>query len=154
MFFQLLDPFNKIIHIHDVAFVRRIEFAADKYSTDLGYGLSLRDGLVAIHVNNQGNLNPDWLYAWFKFDHPAMVERLNAIDKCIMEIVKKNDTPCDNINDAYKAYEQLFAEKMIEKHGEAMALADNIEEGGEIEPKLTQETHENTKEFMGFKKVT
>jgi STE24 endopeptidase len=69
--------------------VRSIEFAADKYSTDLGYGLSLRDGLVAIHVNNQANLNPDWLYSFFKFDHPPMIERLNAIDKRITQIAEE-----------------------------------------------------------------
>jgi hypothetical protein len=40
-------------------------------------------------VNNQANLNPDWLYALFKFDHPALIERLNAIDEIIMNIAKK-----------------------------------------------------------------
>ena len=71
--------------------VRYIEFKADKYSVDLGYGMSLRDGLIAIHVNNQANLNPDWLYALFKFDHPALIERLGAIDKIIMDIAKKEN---------------------------------------------------------------
>lgn len=89
LFFLIIEPFQQILKITKVAFVRSVEFAADRYAVNLGYGKSLKNGLVAIHVNNQANLNPDWLYALFKFDHPAMVERLNAIDNTIIEIAKE-----------------------------------------------------------------
>ena len=80
LFFMLLEPLMEVLSIQQVAMVRRMEFNADKYSIEKGYGLALRDGLIAIHVNNQANLNPDWLYALLKFDHPALIERLTAID--------------------------------------------------------------------------
>ena len=85
---MLLEPLMAVLSIHDVAMVRRMEFNADKYSVEKGYGLALRDALIAIHVNNQANLNPDWLYALLKFDHPALIERLNAMDKHIIKMVK------------------------------------------------------------------
>lgn len=65
-----------------------IEFAADKFSVEQGYGLYLKDALVAIHVNNQANLNPDSLYATLKFSHPALVERLAGIDSEICKLLK------------------------------------------------------------------
>jgi len=40
--------------------------------------------LIALHVNNAANLNPDTLYAMLKFNHPALVERLHAIDLYIL----------------------------------------------------------------------
>ena len=52
LFTTLLEPFMEMIEIQQVAMVRAIEFKADKFSVDLGYGMSLRDGLIAIHVNN------------------------------------------------------------------------------------------------------
>lgn len=67
--------------------IRRMEFNADKYSVEKGYGFALRDSLIAIHINNQANLNPDWLYALLKFDHPALIERLQAMDKHITKLV-------------------------------------------------------------------
>ena len=107
LFFVLLEPVNEILHIKQVTFVRSIEFAADKYSVDLGYAKSLKSGLVAIHVNNQANLNPDWLYALFKFDHPALVERLNAIDKHIIAIAQETSNT-DSIEQALPIYEEKF----------------------------------------------
>lgn len=52
LFFLMLEPVNEILSIGRVAFVRSIEFAADKYSVNLGYAKYLKSGLVAIHVNN------------------------------------------------------------------------------------------------------
>lgn len=80
IFFQVIEPLMEFLHFVDVAMVRKMEFAADKYSVEQGYAMDLKDGLIAIHVKNQANLNPDWLYALLKFDHPALVERLAAID--------------------------------------------------------------------------
>ena len=85
---MLLEPLMEILSIQQVAMVRRMEFNADKYSVEKGYGLALRDALIAIHVNNQANLNPDWLYALLKFDHPALIERLQAMDNHIIKLVK------------------------------------------------------------------
>lgn len=70
--------------------VRKIEFAADRFSIENGYGAYLYNGLIAIHVNNSANLNPDWLYALLKFSHPALVERLAAIEAYMRKFVAED----------------------------------------------------------------
>ena len=125
---MVLEPINEILHFKQVAYTRSIEFAADRYSVDLGYGDSLKSGLVAIHVNNQANLNPDWLYALFNFDHPAMVERLNAIDKRIIEIAMEVDKDATTIDKAMGVYKSKFQDSMSQRHGNT-----TVNEGGEEE---------------------
>lgn len=66
-----------------------MEFKADQFSVDNGYGPYLRSALIAIHVNNAANLNPDWLYAVIHYDHPALVERLAAIEQHMTAVVQK-----------------------------------------------------------------
>ena len=46
----------------DVWLIRRAEFAADRYSVHKGYAISLKNALIAIHIDNAANLNPDKLY--------------------------------------------------------------------------------------------
>ena len=100
----------QVLNIQNVAMVRRMEFNADKFSVEMGYGIALRDGLIAIHVNNQANLNPDWLYALLKFDHPALVERLQAIDNEIIKYVKSKTGYSLSFDDAKANYQELFQE--------------------------------------------
>jgi Zn-dependent protease with chaperone function len=52
LFFMLLEPLMEVLSIQQVAMVRMMEFNADKYSVEKGYGQALKDGLIAIHVNN------------------------------------------------------------------------------------------------------
>lgn len=133
--------------------VRYIEFKADEFSVNLGYGLSLRDGLVAIHVNNQANLNPDWIYSFFKFDHPPMIERLNAIDNKIKQMAeKKTGGKSVSMTDAVEAYEEIFKESMEKKHGEQLKFADKFKEG--INAEMEGGNFEGPNEYMGFKKIT
>ena len=87
LFTMILDPtISYVLSFFEVWRIRQIEFAADRYSVERGYGLSLRISLIALHVNNASNLNPDKLYAMIKFNHPALVERLQAIDEHILKI--------------------------------------------------------------------
>jgi STE24 endopeptidase len=58
---------------------RTNEFAADKYSKDLGMADALSRGLVKISSENLGNLVPDRLYSLYHFSHPPLVERLQAL---------------------------------------------------------------------------
>ena len=60
---------------------RRNEFEADKFSCDLGFGEQLMNGLIKIHLENLGNLNPDYLYSTMNYSHPPLIERLEAIKK-------------------------------------------------------------------------
>jgi len=80
IFFMVLSPVSYLFNIQDTIMTRSIEFAADRYSIEQGYAYHLKDSLVNIFVKNQGNLNPDWLYAKLKFSHPNLVERVAAIE--------------------------------------------------------------------------
>jgi Zn-dependent protease with chaperone function len=68
------------------AFIRRMEFKADKYAVDRFeefYGDDIKHGLqhalIKAFKKNSANLNPDWLYAAMSNSHPSLFERLNAI---------------------------------------------------------------------------
>jgi len=39
----------------------------------------LGDPLIKIHVENLGNVAPDWLYSTYHASHPPLLERLRAI---------------------------------------------------------------------------
>ncbi len=58
---------------------RRNEFAADRYSKNLGMSKDLAAGLVKISVENLGNMVPDPLYSAYHFSHPPVVERIAAM---------------------------------------------------------------------------
>ena len=63
-----------------LAVTRQLEFQADRYACRQGYAADLRRALVAISVQNLGDLTPDWLYSLWHHTHPPIVERLAAID--------------------------------------------------------------------------
>ena len=110
LFFMLFEPLFYILQRQAVYLSRSAEFAADRFSVDNGYGSHLYTGLIGIHVNNSGNLNPDWLYAWMNFSHPALVERLAAIQKQ-MEVyaTKQNgETEPKDLAETTKLYEKYF----------------------------------------------
>ena len=95
--------------------IRRAEFAADKYSVDRGYGVSLRNQLIALHVENSANLNPDHLYALYHYSHPALIERLRYIEEVMaIEAGCKADAPYDKVADAYQT---KFKKHIVDNHG-------------------------------------
>jgi len=58
---------------------RRNEFQADKFAVDLGYSSELQRGLIKIHIENLGTMNPDPWFVMYHYTHPATVERLKAM---------------------------------------------------------------------------
>jgi len=58
---------------------RRNEFQADKFAVDLGYASELQRGLLKIHIENLGNMNPDPWFVMYHYTHPTTVERLKAM---------------------------------------------------------------------------
>lgn len=126
MLFQMvLLPIDYFLQILSVNMIRRNEFAADEYSVQQGYGLSLRLGLIGIHINNSANLNPDPLYAALKYTHPALVERLAGIERFMRESVNKyaadgkeqlgKDASQEEV---FARYEELWRDKIVERHGQ------------------------------------
>lgn len=71
-----------------------------------------------------------------------MVERLNAIDKRIIEIAKEVDNDATTIDKAMKVYKSKFQDSMSQRHGNNST----VNEGGEEEIQK--------KEYLGFKKTT
>jgi STE24 endopeptidase len=88
LFFQTLwAPVDKILSFILTVFSRHCEFAADKFSVNLGMSKMLQSGLCKIHLENLGAMCPDPLYSMYHYSHPPLVERLSAM----MELDKKKN---------------------------------------------------------------
>ena len=80
LFFQTLwAPVDKILSFVLTVFSRYNEFAADKFSVELGYSQMLQSGLCKIHLENLGAMCPDPWYSAYHYSHPPLVERLMAM---------------------------------------------------------------------------
>jgi len=73
------SPVEKVLQLLMTMNSRRNEFAADKFSQDLGMGPALASGLVKISIENLDNMVPDKWYSTYHYSHPPLVERLRAI---------------------------------------------------------------------------
>lgn len=153
LFFMLIEPIFYVLQVLNTWMTRRIEFQADEFSVEMGYGPYLHQGLISLFINNSGNLNPDWLYAALKYDHPALVERLQGIENYMLKVTKdKNpDSNPTNFSETTELYNKSFKEELEKRHPEAMGLAalgpNNEEtqpenmEGGEAEPVFDSGLH-------------
>ena len=67
------------------------EFAADRFSKDLGHEKGLASGLMTINMENLGNMVPDPWYSTYHFSHPPVVERIKAlgVDVTKLQLNKK-----------------------------------------------------------------
>ena len=80
MFLSVLwPPVDKAVSLLLTLNSRRAEFQADAFSVDMGRGVKLGSALATIHLENLGNMCPDWAYSQYHFSHPPLVERLQAI---------------------------------------------------------------------------
>jgi len=104
--------------IQQVMMVRYIEFSADKFAVEKGYGDYLRDALISIHIKNKANLNPDKLYAAIHFDHPGLVARLDAIDTHMNQLAKNNST----------TYKEHFKSTLLALHPDCTELLEGSDD--------------------------
>ncbi|CCW65715.1 unnamed protein product [Phytomonas sp. EM1] len=58
---------------------RRFEFEADRFAVSMGYGTKLGEALLITNKANKMELTPDPLYSALIYNHPPLIERLNAI---------------------------------------------------------------------------
>jgi STE24 endopeptidase len=80
LFFQTLwAPVDKILNFALTMFSRMNEFAADRFSVNLGMSKKLQSGLCKIHLENLGAMCPDTWYSAYHYSHPPLVERLSAM---------------------------------------------------------------------------
>ena len=88
LFFQTLwAPVDKVLSFVLTIFSRHCEFAADRFSVDLGMSQKLQSGLCKIHLENLGAMCPDPYYSTYHYSHPPLVERLSAM----MALDKKSE---------------------------------------------------------------
>lgn len=59
---------------------RAFEFQADAFAKELGYGKSLRAGLIKLQEENLSAMNTDPWYSAYHYSHPPLVERLAALE--------------------------------------------------------------------------
>mmetsp|Transcript_22262 Transcript_22262/g.64154 ORF Transcript_22262/g.64154 Transcript_22262/m.64154 type:complete len:231 (+) Transcript_22262:3-695(+) len=79
IFMMLFTPTEQVVSLLMTMLSRSFEFQADSFAAHMGRGAALGSGLLQIHEENKGDLNPDPFYAWYHFSHPALVERLRAL---------------------------------------------------------------------------
>ena len=72
-----------MVSLINIVITRRLEFKADRFAIDQGYGVSLREALILSYERNKDALTPDWIYAFFNYDHPAPIERIKAVEKFV-----------------------------------------------------------------------
>eukprot|EP00518_Triparma_eleuthera_P010875 CAMPEP_0182470880 /NCGR_PEP_ID=MMETSP1319-20130603/19407_1 /TAXON_ID=172717 /ORGANISM="Bolidomonas pacifica, Strain RCC208" /LENGTH=456 /DNA_ID=CAMNT_0024671381 /DNA_START=309 /DNA_END=1679 /DNA_ORIENTATION=- len=76
--FYFWAPADKVISFLLTVNTRAAEFAADRYSINLGMK-GLQSGLTKIHIENLGAMKCDWAYSAYHYSHPPLVERLVAM---------------------------------------------------------------------------
>jgi STE24 endopeptidase len=87
VFTMLYSPTEQLLSLMMTSLSRRFEFQADGFAAKMGCAEALCNGLVQIHTENRGDLDPDTWYSWYHYSHPPLVERLRAVRDC-----KKKDT--------------------------------------------------------------
>ncbi len=56
-----------------------LEFQADKFAAELGYGEKLKSSLLVLTKDDLSFPTFDWLYSLFNLTHPTVTERFDAI---------------------------------------------------------------------------
>jgi len=79
LYSMLISPVEHVIGFLMNCLTRMHEYQADQFAKDLGYADNLCTGLVAIHKENKGDMNPDHLYSAYHHSHPTLLERLKAL---------------------------------------------------------------------------
>ncbi len=75
----LFSPVSTIIGVITNLISRKHEYQADAYAANFGYGSSLIDGLIKLSVASLSNLTPHWLYVFFNYSHPTLLQRRKVI---------------------------------------------------------------------------
>ena len=63
-----------------IALAQRQEYEADQYAATVTRPADLRSALIKIHRDALVFPTSDWLYSRWYYDHPTVVDRINAIE--------------------------------------------------------------------------
>ena len=81
IFSIIYSPCIFFINILQNFIIRKIEYQADKFSYELGYGDELIKALCKLSESNKSNLDPDPFYSMVNYSHPTLIERIRAINR-------------------------------------------------------------------------
>jgi STE24 endopeptidase len=87
-FVLLFSPFSALIGILVNYVSRRHEYQADYFASVTFKAQSLANALKRLSANNLSNLTPHPLYVFFRYSHPTLLQRLEAISN-----VKQEELP-------------------------------------------------------------
>ena len=85
----MISPLNTVTSFAVNALSRSREFAADKFAVNLGYAERLSEALVKLMGSNKAITDYDPLYSALHHSHPALPERLGAIESARVEKDRK-----------------------------------------------------------------
>ncbi len=75
----LYSPISFLLDITGHLFSRKHEFEADAFAASLGWGDALIKALIKLSVTSLSNLQPHPLYVFFRYSHPTLLQRKQAI---------------------------------------------------------------------------
>ncbi len=75
----LFSPISTLTGVITNIISRKHEYQADAFAEKYGYGGMLISGLIKLSVANLSNLTPHWLYVFFNYSHPTLIQRRDAI---------------------------------------------------------------------------
>ncbi|KAF7247979.1 hypothetical protein EG68_09222 [Paragonimus skrjabini miyazakii] len=81
----IFSPYNTVLAFLMTVLSRRLEFQADEFAVNLGYGSFLKSALLVLHKDNLSFPISDWLYSMCNYSHPPILERLAAIDSLLFK---------------------------------------------------------------------
>ena len=85
LFYDLHTPLIAVFQYLSQAIKRRFEFASDAFAVRLGYGPQLRSSLIKLYRDTAPKIRPDPMYAVINYTHPTLYERIEQIDKLMVE---------------------------------------------------------------------
>lgn len=124
LFMMVYEPVNSIFTFFTNGLTRRFEYQADAGATRMGFDLSIP--LVKVSKENLSTLVIDPVYSAYNYDHPTLLERLDAIRainekegdriqrrrSCVDEYIKEHPDYSPTVKDAAKEDESQKEDKL------------------------------------------
>lgn len=130
LFMMVYGPVDKVFSFMCNGITRRFEYQADEGAILLG--ADLETSLLKIHKENLSTLIIDPMYSAYNYDHPTLLERIDAINAVKKKKDVKPRRSCVEeyleINPDYKEEEE---QKKKEEKGEEEKKEESVPEGTE-----------------------
>ncbi len=75
-----LSPFSLFLAPLSNSWSRKHEYQADSYAAEVSDPQAMKGALLKLGVDNMSNLTPHRAYSFFHYSHPALAERLAALE--------------------------------------------------------------------------